>query len=136
VANAIKFTADDGHVALRLEKADDGGVIIAIEDNGIGMSEEDMDKAFEPFGQVQSTLAREYEGTGLGLPLTKKFTELHDGRLQIDSTQGKGTCARIILPTERVVASKAKGGDGPPAAKPETGPNTATAQHGSGCRPA
>jgi signal transduction histidine kinase len=125
LSNAIKFTDEGGHVALRIFKSDNGDIMIEVEDDGIGMSEEDLVKALEPFGQVQSSLSREYEGTGLGLSLTKKFAELHDGHLVIDSTPGKGTCARIILPASRVIASKAKDEDKAPTT--ETGPDAATA---------
>ncbi len=127
MSNAIKFSNEGGHVAMRILKSDNGDIVIEVEDDGIGMSDKDMIKAFEPFGQVQSSLAREFEGTGLGLPLTKKFTELHDGRLVIDSTPGQGTCARNILPADREVTGKAKDGDKPPATTQETGPDAATA---------
>jgi light-regulated signal transduction histidine kinase (bacteriophytochrome) len=57
----------------------------------------------EPFRQVDSRLARHYEGTGLGLPLAKAFAELHGGQLLLESARGRGTIARVILPPERVL---------------------------------
>ncbi|MDX1974527.1 MAG: ATP-binding protein, partial [Rickettsiales bacterium] len=77
VSNAVKFTGAGGSVNLtvRTEETDTGGIMfnISIKDTGIGMTKEDIEKAFQSFGQVDSGLNRKYEGTGLGLPLTKKL---------------------------------------------------------------
>ena len=70
---------------------------------GIGIESHDLTKAMEPFSQLDSRLARKYEGTGLGLPLTKALVELHGGTLELDSTLGVGTVATVRLPPEWVV---------------------------------
>ncbi|MCK4939388.1 MAG: histidine kinase, partial [Rhodospirillaceae bacterium] len=72
-------------------------------DSGIGMKPEDIKTALTPFGQVDSRLARKYEGTGLGLPLTKNFIELHSGTLDIKSEVEVGTTVTITIPAERVL---------------------------------
>jgi signal transduction histidine kinase/HAMP domain-containing protein len=97
LSNAIKFSPQEGVVTLKLEALGEE-VLIAVSDTGIGMSPEQIPIALAPFGQVDSRLARRYEGTGLGLPLTKSFVELHGGKLRIDSTLGRGTTVRVLLP--------------------------------------
>ena len=72
-------------------------------DNGIGMSPASIPQIMEPFTQVDSNLNRRYEGTGLGLPLTKALVELHGGRLELTSQLGEGTIAIVCLPVERRV---------------------------------
>jgi PAS domain S-box-containing protein len=104
LSNAVKFTAAGGQVRLAAAAEPDGGFAFSIADNGIGMSEADLAVALAPFGQVDSTLSRRFEGTGLGLPLAKALTELHDGHLEIDSAPGAGTRTRVRLPSERVLA--------------------------------
>ena len=107
LSNAIKFTAESGKVditaRLREENGGASDFIITIEDTGIGMSREDVDKAFQSFGQVDSGLNRKYEGTGLGLPLTKKLMELHYGVIAIASEVGKGTCVTLTFPAVPLV---------------------------------
>ena len=76
----------------------DGSFAMQLADTGIGMRQEDIEKALEPFQQVDSSLARRYEGTGLGLSLTKSMTEMHGGSLSIDSTPAMGTTVTVILP--------------------------------------
>ena len=66
------------------------------------MSEDELALAFQPFAQVESTLNRKYEGTGLGLPITKSLTELHGGSLVIKSAPGVGTSVTVHLPSSRV----------------------------------
>jgi len=102
LSNAIKFTEEGGQVHIAVRTTETGGevshFIITMQDNGIGMSREDIDKAFQSFGQVDSGLNRKYEGTGLGLPLTRKLMELHCGTLGIDSELGKGTLVTMTFP--------------------------------------
>jgi signal transduction histidine kinase/HAMP domain-containing protein len=94
LSNAIKFTDAGGTVSIGAE-ASDGAVTVIIGDTGIGMSPEDIEIAMTPFAQVDSRLARRYEGAGLGLPLTKTFVDLHNGELVLDSAPGFGTHARV-----------------------------------------
>ncbi len=106
LSNAVKFTPEGGSVSVRARLCDDGSCAISVADTGIGMSQEDLAKALQPFGQVQSSLARSYEGTGLGLPLVSSFMDMHGGRLEIDSVPGKGTTATVVFPAARVVISR------------------------------
>ena len=78
LSNAIKFTEKGGLVTLSAAATPDG-VAVAVTDTGIGMDPADIDIAFQPFGQVDNRLERRYEGTGLGLPLTKALVDLHRG---------------------------------------------------------
>ncbi|MGF7206902.1 PAS domain S-box-containing protein [Skermanella aerolata] len=102
LSNAVKFTESGGSVMVSAGLAADGGVDIQVEDTGIGMSEDELALAFQPFAQVESTLNRKYEGTGLGLPITKSLTELHGGSLVIKSAPGVGTSVTVHLPSSRV----------------------------------
>jgi signal transduction histidine kinase len=74
------------------------GIRIAVSDTGIGMAAKDIPKALEPFSQIDSSMTRKYGGTGLGLPLSKLFAELHGGRLNIESELGRGTTVTVTLP--------------------------------------
>jgi signal transduction histidine kinase len=81
--------------------APDGGVVLAVEDSGIGMEPERISHALEPFKQLDGRLARRFEGVGLGLPLANALAGLHGARLAVDSTAGKGTRVAIHFPPER-----------------------------------
>ena len=102
LSNAVKFTPAGGTVDITVETNDVSGAIthfvVLVQDSGIGMTQEDLAKAFQSFGQVDSGLNRKYEGTGLGLPLTKKLLELHNGSIKITSEPGRGTLVRITFP--------------------------------------
>jgi signal transduction histidine kinase len=100
VSNALKFTGPGGTVTVRAW-ADDT-FMFQVSDTGIGMSRQDFSKAMEPFGQIDSSLARKYEGTGLGLPLTRQLTELHGGTLALESELGTGTTVTVTLPKWRM----------------------------------
>jgi signal transduction histidine kinase len=102
LSNAVKFTPAGGHITVRAAAAEDG-FVIAVEDTGIGIAAEDIDKALNRFGQIDSRLQRKQEGTGLGLPLSKAMTELHGGRLEIASTPGVGTKVTVWFPPERLL---------------------------------
>ena len=105
LSNSVKFTPSDGSVTLSIKKdAFKKLVYISVTDTGIGMSEEDIPKAISSFGQIDSKLSRKYEGTGLGLPLTKKLVELMNGTFDIKSTVGKGTTITIIFQYSEVVS--------------------------------
>jgi signal transduction histidine kinase len=101
LSNAIKFTPAGGSVTLTAAGSAERGVDISIADTGIGIAPDQMAVALAPFGQVDASLARKYEGVGLGLPLSKKLVEMHGGSLDIDSTLGAGTTVTVRLPAER-----------------------------------
>ena len=77
--------------------------MLSVSDTGIGMTADAIPKALEPFRQIASPFARNAEGTGLGLTLVKLMTEMHDGRLEIESAPDVGTTARLIFPASRVI---------------------------------
>jgi signal transduction histidine kinase len=101
LSNAIKFTPAGESVCLTTTADSDGTFMFHIIDTGIGMREEDLEKAMQPFQQIDNSLARQYEGTGLGLTLTKLLTELHGGKLVLKSDIGMGTHATVCLPMVR-----------------------------------
>src|SRR3546814_19374377 len=76
---------------------DGDGAAMAVADNGVGMAPQQIPVALEPFGQVDGSLSRSHEGTGLGLPLCQRFAEAHGGRLAIESDLGKGTTVTVRL---------------------------------------
>ncbi len=102
LSNAIKFTPAGGRVRLTIGLQPEGGMIFQVADTGIGMTAEQIPIALSPFGQVDSGLNRKYDGVGLGLPLTKRLIELHDGTIKITSAPGRGTTVDFHLPQERV----------------------------------
>ncbi|CAA7626122.1 ATP-binding protein [Magnetospirillum sp. SS-4] len=97
LSNAVKFTPEGGSVEMWVN-ADDREVIFRIQDTGIGMSDDEVVVALEPFRQVDGGLGRRYEGTGLGLPLVRAFVELHGGSMEIASSKGAGTTVSVRLP--------------------------------------
>jgi len=105
LSNAVKFTDHDGTIDLYADLQENGDLLIKIADSGIGMDEKGLETAFRKFGQVDGDIAREQEGTGLGLPLTKGLVEAHGGTISIESELGVGTTVNIRLPKERVVGS-------------------------------
>jgi two-component system cell cycle sensor histidine kinase PleC len=105
VSNAIKFTLTGGAVTIAIQ-TDAEGCRIRVEDNGIGIAHEDLDKILEPFVQIESAHNRKHGGTGLGLPLVKRIVELHGGTLLLDSDPGVGTRITVLLPPKRVVELK------------------------------
>jgi signal transduction histidine kinase len=102
LANAVKFTPAKGRIVIRAGYRG-GAVTIAVQDTGIGIAEQDIPRALERFGQVDARLSRKYEGVGLGLPLAKKFVELHGGTLTLDSAPKIGTTVTVTLPASRIV---------------------------------
>jgi signal transduction histidine kinase len=103
MSNAVKFTPSGGQVTVRVTLPKEGGLRIAVSDTGIGIAKHDLAKALRPFGQIDSRMTRKYQGTGLGLPLTKSMIELHGGTLQLESTLGRGTTALLWLPPSRLI---------------------------------
>ncbi|MEQ9639492.1 MAG: PAS domain S-box protein [Alphaproteobacteria bacterium] len=103
LSNAVKFTPSGGKISLRIERTAQGGLSMVVADTGIGMSEAEVEIALSAFGQVDSSLARQHQGTGLGLPLVRSLAELHGGTLRMSSETGTGTVATVNLPAERVL---------------------------------
>jgi PAS domain S-box-containing protein len=121
LSNAVKFTEDGGRVVLRLDRVPAAEVgqtsgswvgrsfaarendfaeflRISVSDDGIGISKEDLERLFQPFSQIDSGLARKFEGTGLGLAMVKLLTELHGGAITLESAEGEGSCVTLWLP--------------------------------------
>ena len=103
LSNAVKFTPPGGTVTIKTWSRDASGYVFQVTDTGIGIALEDIPKALSSFGQVDSTLARKYEGTGLGLPLAKSLVELGSGSLDLQSEVGVGTTVTVRFPKERIV---------------------------------
>jgi len=99
LANAVKFTPDGGKVRLRSEFVD-GLVKVSVQDSGVGIKKEDLQRIFDPFEQADSSLSRRFQGTGIGLSLTRSMVELHGGKIWAESEgEGKGTTVSFIFPT-------------------------------------
>jgi len=105
LSNAVKFTPASGRVELAVKVDGDRDLVLCVSDTGIGMRSEEIPIALEPFSQIDSSLSRRYEGTGLGLPLTKRLVELHGGALTIRSSPGKGTEVTVRLPIRQAGAA-------------------------------
>ncbi|MGD9669541.1 MAG: sensor histidine kinase [Hyphomicrobiaceae bacterium] len=105
LSNAIKFTPKGGKVTISAVATVDGGLVVEIKDTGVGMSEEELDIAMTPFGQVDGTKTRWREGTGLGLPIARSLVDLHGGRIDIKSSKGKGTTVSVMLPSRHLVSA-------------------------------
>ena len=99
LSNAMKFTPDKGEAGIRARKSD-SVIEIAVWDSGVGIADEDQQRIFEEFQQVERGLTDKPEGTGLGLALTKKFVELHGGMIWVESTRGHGSTFTFTLPVE------------------------------------
>ncbi|WP_167880879.1 CHASE4 domain-containing protein [Methanococcoides sp. AM1] len=99
-SNAVKFTPDNGNIILGAKKS--GAYLdFFVKDTGIGIAQEDLDRLFMPFVQIDSSTTREAGGAGLGLALVKKFVELHGGSVQVESNEGGGSTFTVSLPFER-----------------------------------
>jgi signal transduction histidine kinase len=98
LSNAIKFTPEGGRVKIQVEPIDDA-VLISVADTGVGISPENHNLIFEEFRQVATKEQNKPEGTGLGLALTKKFVEMHGGRIWVQSEPAKGSTFAFTLPT-------------------------------------
>jgi signal transduction histidine kinase len=103
LSNAVKFTRGGGTVTVTGGVQQDGDLVINVGDTGIGIAPEALDLVMEPFRQANGSFSREYEGTGLGLTISKNFIELHGGKLAIESEVGVGTTVSVILPAFRVL---------------------------------
>jgi two-component system CheB/CheR fusion protein len=98
LSNAVKFTPEGGKIGMQAKKAD-SEIEIIVWDTGVGIAPENMKKIFEGFFRVDTPYSRVTEGTGLGLPLSKKLVELHGGKFSVESEGlNKGTSVRFTLP--------------------------------------
>lgn len=98
LSNAVKFTPDGGRITVKAGLAPDGGFIISVEDNGIGIPQDRMEAVLKPFVQEDSAFNRKHNGTGLGLPLVKALAEAHGGIFRLESSLGSGTRGILLLP--------------------------------------
>jgi signal transduction histidine kinase len=105
LSNAIKYTHQGGMITIRTHKSR-SNVIVSIKDTGIGIDQADTDKIFQQFSRLPNEMSQQVGGTGIGLYLAKHLVELHDGRIEVHSTSGKGSTFTIILPTAKRTAIK------------------------------
>ena len=103
LSNALKFTEPGGTVIVGAAQEPGGGLLLFVRDSGIGIAEQDLDRVFEPFTQLDATLARRFQGAGLGLYVSRALVVGHGGELTLRSTPGEGTVAEIRLPADRVI---------------------------------
>jgi PAS domain S-box-containing protein len=103
LSNATKFTPDEGRVTVSASLDAANRFILAVSDDGIGIDEDDIETVMSPFGQVDGSLARNYEGAGLGLPLSRQLAEMHGADLSLESSLGEGTVVTVSFPPERTV---------------------------------
>jgi PAS domain S-box-containing protein len=102
LANAVKFTPHGGTVCVTASLTPGRGLALTVADSGIGMTEDEIAQAVEPFVQVNSRIARRHEGTGLGLPMVVAIMEMHGGSVIIDSRPDAGTRVKVLFPPDRV----------------------------------
>lgn len=110
LSNAIKFTPEGKSITVHLCSMK-GKICVEVKDTGIGIPPEKLDVIFERFGQVDSSLSRQAEGTGIGLSLVKKFVEALEGDIKVKSEVGNGTTFIILLPNETVVEEEEETSD-------------------------
>jgi len=103
ISNAVKFNRPGGRAEVSVRLDANGDLLIRISDTGIGIAEKDLDRVFEPFTQLDSSLARQFEGTGLGLYVSRALVEAHGGQIALHSRLDEGTVAEIRLPAARVI---------------------------------
>lgn len=111
ISNAVKFTPEGGSVKIIAGLDNHNDFSVEVSDTGCGMPPEDIERAQEPFQRLESAQTRRVEGTGLGLFLVKRLTELHGGKLRLVSEVGKGTTAYVSLPAERTAGPEAQACD-------------------------
>ena len=104
VTNAVKFTPPGGDIEISARFDPRAGIYLSVADSGIGIAPDDIGRVLQAFEQVDSSLSRQHQGTGLGLPLVKAMVELHGGSLSLESEVGVGTRVTALFPLERIVA--------------------------------
>jgi two-component system cell cycle sensor histidine kinase PleC len=105
LSNSVKFTPAGGDVEILASFDARSGLTLIVKDTGVGIAQEDLGRILEPFVQVENSFTRSHQGSGLGLPLAAKMTELHGGKLSISSELGKGTTVVLTFPAERTAES-------------------------------
>lgn len=102
LSNAVKYTPAGGRVTISAEINSSGGIRLSVTDTGVGLDEEEIEKALSPFGQIENKHNKSSSGTGLGLTLVDALVKLHEGKLELFSQKGIGTTATLIFPPKRV----------------------------------
>ncbi len=97
LSNAVKFTPQGGKITVKASRAS-GGIEVSVSDTGVGIAKQDQELVFEEFRQAGRDRLKKAEGTGLGLALTRKFVELHGGKITLESEPGKGSTFTFTLP--------------------------------------
>ena len=102
LSNALKFSPPDSRITIRVQKMEDSRQMrLSVTDEGIGIAQDDLERIFNEFEQIENPMTKKRSGTGLGLPIVKKLTELHHGTISLQSELGKGTEAILLLPLEQ-----------------------------------
>ena len=102
LSNALKFSPPDSRISIRVQKMEESRQMrLSITDQGIGIAPENLERVFKEFEQIENPMTKKQSGTGLGLPIVKKLTELHHGTISLQSELGKGTEAILLLPLEQ-----------------------------------
>ena len=109
LSNAVKFTPQGGTIEITAQSAPEVGFSLSLSDTGIGIATDDIPRVLQPFEQVESSLSRTRNGTGLGLPLTAAMMQLHGGSIEIKSEIERGTSVTIHFPPERLVDEREDG---------------------------
>ncbi|MBR4931763.1 MAG: HAMP domain-containing histidine kinase [Alphaproteobacteria bacterium] len=102
LSNAVKFTQDNGRIALKYTQTDKGEFVLSVSDNGIGIAPNQIPLVLRPFTQLENSMTRKYAGTGLGVPLSAQIMKLHNGELKIESVLKKGTTIHLVFPETSV----------------------------------
>ncbi len=102
LSNAVKFTPSGGKVTIKAWSSVRDGYVFQVADTGIGIELEGITTALAPFSQIESDLSRKYDGTGLGLPLTKALAGAHGGSFDLQSKAGAGTTVTVRFPAGRI----------------------------------
>ncbi len=108
LSNAVKFTPENGRVSIHAKVDEEGQMHVSVTDTGVGLTDEEIEKALSPFGQVDAAMNKNESGTGLGLTLVQSLMSLHGGSFELFSQKGVGTTATLIFPPKRVAPAGAR----------------------------